>query len=329
MTFSRREIFLPAAMSALGISAVRAETGSASLLVDPVRAPDETIALWPDGAPGASRQSLREHIVERDNPFGLVDRAAHEVTNPVLDIFRARNPNGDALLIIPGGGYGWVVIDKEGYEGARYFSRRGATVYVLRYRLPHQGWAAGADAPLQGAQRAARIVRDRALADGVRTDRLTVMGFSAGGHLAGSLALRFDAPAYDAVDSADRLSARPDFAALIYPVITMQAALTHAKSRDHLIGANPGPDAIKRYSLERRVRTGAPRVFIMHASDDEAVPVVNALLIYDALQKVRVPAALHIFDRGGHGFGMRGIDDSPLRRWPDLFLDWLAAARPQ
>lgn len=329
MTISRREILLPAALAALAAGPARAEPGAAPLLVDLDRAPDETIALWPDGAPGATRQSLKERIVERDNPFGLVDRAAYEVTHPVLDIFRAREPHGEALLIIPGGGYGWVVIDKEGYEGARYFSRRGATVYVLRYRLPHQGWTAGADAPLQDAQRAARIVRSRAPMDGARADRLTVMGFSAGGHLAGSLALRFDAPTYDAVDSADRLSARPDFAALLYPVVTMQAEITHAKSRANLIGANPGPDAIERYSLERRVRADAPPVFILHASDDEAVPVGNALLLYAALQKARVPAALHVFTRGGHGFGLRGIDDDPLGRWPDLFLDWLAAARAQ
>ncbi len=327
MIVSRREIFLPAAMSALGASAACAGPRPPSLLVDLDRAPDETLTLWPNGAPGRTRRSLKEHVVERENPFRLVDRAAHEVTRPVLDIYRADSPNGEALLIIPGGGYSWVVIDKEGYEGARYFSRGGATAYVLRYRLPHQGWAAGPETPLQDAQRAARIVRARAQTDGARADRLTVLGFSAGGHLAGSLTMRFDIPVYEPVDDADLLSARPDLAALIYPVVSMQAGVAHPKSRENLIGANPGSEAIAKYSLDRMVRSDAPPAFILHASDDDVVPVENALLFYAALRKACVPAALHIFASGGHGFGMRGIEDDPLRRWPDLFIDWVMTAR--
>jgi acetyl esterase/lipase len=284
--------------------------------------PDETVFLWPEWPPGGVPNGLTEHIVHRDNPFGLLDRAAHDVTAPSLSIFRPSVPDGSAILIIPGGGYKWVVVDKEGFEGARHFRGQGVTVYVLRYRLPHQGWAAGANAPLQDAQRAVRLIRARAAEDGIDPARVTVMGYSAGGHLAGLLATGFDAPVYPAGEAADFLSARPDGAVLVYPVATMARPFAHEGSRLNLIGADPAPEQVAAWSLESRVRPDMPPVFLMHAADDAAVPVQNALVLYEALLQARVPAALHVFESGGHGFGLRGIAGTPLEDWPGMVTRW-------
>lgn len=283
---------------------------------------DAIIPLWPDAPPGGVPDGLQEKIVHRDNPFGLMDRAAHDVTVPSLSVFRPVRPDGSAILIIPGGGYKWVVIDKEGFEGARHFAGEGATVYVLRYRLPHQGWQAGSQAPLQDAQRAIRLIRARAATDGIDPARVMVMGFSAGGHLAGTLAMKFDLPVYAPLDAADALSARPDAAALIYPVATMSEPFAHPGSRLNMLGAYPPEDAVAAWSLETMVRPDMPPVFLMHAADDEAVPVENALILHAALRQAGVPVALHIFEAGGHGFGLRGIGDTPLRSWPSLLRDW-------
>lgn len=298
-------------------------------LVDPGRAPDLEIELWPGGAPGGEGVKLTEHVVNRDNPFGLVDRAAHDVTRPTLSVFRPERPDGSAILIIPGGGYRWVVIDKEGFEGARWFSRQGATVYVLKHRLPHQGWAAGPDTPLQDAQRAIRLIRSRAEADSVDPGRVMVMGFSAGGHVAGSLATRFDARVYEPVDRADELPARPDSVALMYPVVSMKAGVAHAGSRTNLIGDAPAQAMIDRYSLEVAPPSTTPPTLLIHAADDESVPVENALLMFEALRKAGVTTSLHVFDSGGHGFGLRGIEADSRSAWPGLVIDWGHRARAQ
>ncbi len=308
------------------ITAVAA-TACASAAPVPVEIPaaieaDAVIPLWPEGPPGGVPEGLQEKIVHRDNPFGLMDRAAHDVTAPSLSIFYPAAPDGSAILIIPGGGYKWVVIDKEGFEGARRFSGEGATVYVLRYRLPHQGWQAGPDAPLQDAQRAIRLIRARAAEDGIDPARVMVAGFSAGGHLAGTLAMQFDKPIYAPVDAADAFSARPDAAALIYPVATMTEPFAHPGSRLNMLGEQPTPDSIAGWSLESMARPDMPLVFLMHAADDAAVPVENALILYDALRKAGVPVALHVYEAGGHGFGLRGIDGTPLQSWPSLLREW-------
>jgi len=283
---------------------------------------DEVVLLWPEGPPGGVPQGLQEKIVHRDNPFGLMDRAAHDVTSPSLSVFHPATPDGSAMLIIPGGGYKWVVIDKEGFESARQFAGEGTTVYVLRYRLPHQGWQAGPDAPLQDAQRAIRLIRARAAEDGIDPARVMVAGFSAGGHLAGTLAMQFDKPVYAPVDAADAFSARPDAAALIYPVATMTEPFAHPGSRLNMLGDQPRPEAIASWSLESMARPDMPPVFLMHAADDAAVPVENALMLHAALRKMGVPVALHVYEAGGHGFGLRGINDTPLQSWPSLLREW-------
>ncbi|HCP64943.1 MAG TPA: alpha/beta hydrolase [Hyphomonadaceae bacterium] len=284
--------------------------------------PDEIINLWPGPAPGAPNPLPKEEIVFRNNPFNLVDRAAHNVVTPNLSLFRPKKPNGAAILIIPGGGYSWVVIDKEGYEGAKRFAAVGYTVYVLRHRLPHQGWVAGPDTPLQDTQRAMRLIRSRAGQDGIQANKVMVMGFSAGGHVAGSLALKFDQVITPSRDGVDALSAKPDLAVLMYPVVTMTEPFRHPKSRENMIGLTPSPAAIAAYSLETNMRADAPPLFILHAEDDPAVPVENALLLHEAARRSKVSVTLHLFEKGGHGFGLRGIAGTPLALWPDLVLAW-------
>jgi acetyl esterase/lipase len=311
--------------AALAACAPQRDATSAGLLVDLDREPDAVFDLWPGGPPGGEGVSITEHVVARDNAFNLVDRAAHDVTRPTLSLFKPATPDGSAMLLIPGGGYGWVVIDKEGFEGARYFSRRGVAVYVLKYRLPHHGWRAGPDAPLQDAQRAMRVIRARAASDAIDPARLVVAGFSAGGHLAGALTMRFDAGVYDRVDKADDLSARPDATALLYPVITMREPYRHRNSRLRLLGEAPSEALVEKYSVESMARGDAPPLFFLHASDDASVPVENSILAYRAAREAGSAASLHIFERGGHGFGMRGLDDNPLSAWPELLLAWGAS----
>lgn len=295
---------------------------SEALIVDVDRQPDTVIAIWPAAAPGGESVRLEEHLEARTNRFDLQDHAARDVTSPTLAVFHAEDPDGSAILMAPGGGYSYVVVEKEGWEGARWFNRRGVTAYVMTYRLPQQGWAAGPDTPLQDAQRAIRVIRSRESEDGIDPSRVAVMGFSAGGHVAGSLATRFSEEVYAPIDAADDLSARPDAAVLVYPVATMRDPHAHNGSRTNLIGESPSPERIAKYSLETDPPADAPPVFLLHASDDSSVPVENSIGLYEALKRAGVPAVLHVFERGGHGFGLRGLDDNPLRIWPQLVMDW-------
>jgi len=326
---SRRNLLIASSSLALAGCATAADRSSAetrtdprTLLVDLDRKPDQVIPLWPGSAPGGENVSLQQHYVSRDNSFGLKDRAVHDVTNPTLTLFRSSDPNGAAILIIPGGGYKWVVVEKEGYEGARYFNRLGYHVYVMNYRLPHQGWAAGPDTPLQDAQRAVRLVRSRSDEDGFDADRIMVMGFSAGGHLAGSICQRFDADVYERSDEIDTLSARPDLGVLVYPVALMRDPLAHQGSRINLIGEQPTDQLYSKYDLTTAPNPEGPPVFLLHALDDDAVPVENSLELAAAARRAGVSAVIHVFEEGGHGFGLRGIDKLPVGTWPSLVVDW-------
>ena len=311
---------LVGALSACGKAA--APSADQGFIIDPGRQPDEIIPLWPEGPPGDVPEGLNEHLVVRQNAYGLPDHAANEITNPALSVFRPANPTGEVLLLIPGGGYNYVVVEKEGWEGARYFNQFGITCYVMTYRLPQQGWTAGADTPLQDAQRALRVVRHDAAIKDLDTANITIMGFSAGGHVAGSLGLRFDEAVYAPNDEVDQLSARPDRMVLVYPVATMRDPHVHAGSRRNLLGDTQDETAIETYSLETRVRADAPPAFLLHSADDNAVPVQNSLMTFEALRNAGVPAALHVFTHGEHGFGLRGLEGTPLSAWPGLVLDW-------
>jgi acetyl esterase/lipase len=201
--------------------ALAAGAAPAAVLAPVAGDPTEIFPLWPGLPPGAPAVLPDEQYVDRKTPGMAHDRYAAAIARPTISVFRPDHPNGDAVLIAPGGGYVRVVTDKEGYEAAHWLNGRGVTAFVLRYRLPGGGWANHSDVPLQDAQRAMRVIRAQASSFGVDPERLAVMGFSAGGHVAASLAVRHAASVYTPVDAADRFPARPQVAALVYPVISM------------------------------------------------------------------------------------------------------------
>ncbi|GAA0527462.1 acetyl esterase/lipase [Rhizomicrobium palustre] len=309
------------ATAALSTQKAKAEAMNASgaLSTDPT----ETIPLWPGTPPGGEGVSLPNEIVERSTDINAFhDRFVHKVGTPLLTVFRPERPDGSAILMAPGGGYVREVLDKEGFETARYFNKAGITVFVLRYRLPAEGWKNGADVPLQDAQRALRLIRAHADHYGLDVKRIGVMGFSAGGHVAASLATRFAEKVYAPIDSADALDARPDFAGLMYPVITMSAA-AHMGSRKALIGDAPSAETIAHYSCEMRVAADTAPSFIAFAQDDTAVPPIgNSVAMYLSLANAKVPVEMHAFQEGGHGFGIRQAQGKTCAAWPELFLTW-------
>lgn len=288
------------------------------------RAPDPTEwwDLWPGIAPGAPAHGLDEVITERSSDPVWPDRAIHGISRPRMALFRPARPNGAAVIITPGGGYRWVVVDKEGFEFARWLAERGFTAFVLFYRLPGEGWASGPDTPLIDAQRAIRLVRHRAAALSLDPARIATVGFSAGGHVCADLAARFDKYAYVPVDPADALSTRPFCAAPIYPVVSMDAAIAHAGSRAQLIGGQPSAALEARHSPDRNIRVGAPPHFLVHAEDDPAVLVENSLRLRSALKAVGAGVETHLFAEGGHGFGLRRAAGKPVAAWPDLWAAW-------
>ena len=285
--------------------------------------PTEVVRLWPNGAPGGEGVTVSPIVPERSTDPAYRDRYAQYTTDPIMTVMRPDKPNGSAMLLIPGGGYRWSVLDKEGFDVARVFAASGTTCFVLRYRLPADGWSAGADAPLQDAQRAIRLIRSRAAEFGVRPDRIAVLGASAGGHLAGLASARTDAT-YAPVDAVDEVSLRPDLTVLMYPVATMSGPHVHAGSRMHLLGEAPTAERIAAYSLERMNWTEAAPVFLLHAMDDASVPVENSLMLLTALKAASVKTEVHLFQEGGHGFGVRLIQGRPAAVWPELARAWAA-----
>jgi acetyl esterase/lipase len=279
----------------------------------------ETIQLWPGKAPGAPARLPVGRVEQRSKDLGFNDRWLTGIDRATLMVRRAPQPNGAAVLLVPGGGYGFLAIDNEGEEQARWLNARGVTCFILSYRLPGEGWANRALVPLQDAQRAMRVIRARAVTYGVDPKRVAALGFSAGGHLAGSLATRFDERVYAPVDAADQQSARPDLAGLIYPVVSLSAPYTHGGSRDALFG--PGADAalLRAASVETRVTETTPPIFLAHASDDGLVPIANSIALYQAMLAQQRETEFHGFDKGGHGFGARLPKSVPASAWPELF----------
>lgn len=280
--------------------------------------PTEIVKLWPGRPPGAPAVLPVTRVTDRVATSGFQDRYATDIGEPLMTVFRPARPNGAAALIAPGGGYIRVVIDKEGFEIARRLNDAGVTCFVLRYRLPREGWANASDVPLQDAQRAIRLIRAAGF------PRVLVLGCSAGGHVAASLATGHARQVYAPLDAADRQPARPDLSMLLYPVIDMAKPFAHGGSREALLGPSPAPDAEAKYSPHRQVGADTPPTFLVHAADDPSVPLENALSYLAALRAAKVPAEAHLFEEGGHGFGIRLAQAKPCAAWPDLLVAWLA-----
>jgi acetyl esterase/lipase len=256
--------------------------------------------LWANGAPGA---------------LGTGERDV-----PTLTPWLARNPNGKAIVVCPGGGYGALAIDHEGKQIAQWLNSQGISAFVLRYRL---GPRYRHPSMLNDAQRALRTVRARAAEFHVNPAKIGIMGFSAGGHLSATAATHFDAGNASAEDGIERASSRPDFAILAYPVVTFtEEAYVHKGSRRNLLGDSPDPKLVENLSNERAVTRGTPPVFLFHTDADTGVPPENSVLFYLALRKHGVPAELHIYEKGPHGVGL-AWSDVALASWPGRLADWL------
>lgn len=264
----------------------------------------KAIPLWADGAPGA--------------------KGAQDGDKPSLTIYlpAKQKATGAAVVICPGGGYGHLAMDHEGHQIARWLNSFGVAGFILQYRHSRSGSGYGHPAPLQDAQRAVRTVRARAKKWNVDPARIGILGFSAGGHLASSAGTHFQNRYSDAKDSIDKVSCRPDFMILIYPVISFTESFTHKGSRRNLLGNNPDRELVENLSNERQVTPETPPTFLVHGNDDTGVPAENSIFFYLALRKAKVPAEMHIYENGRHGFGL-GKNLGPVSSWPTRCQDWM------
>jgi acetyl esterase/lipase len=244
---------------------------------------------------------------------------------PTLTVFLPEKASQatSAIVICPGGGYEFLAFDHEGINEARWFQERGVAAFVLKYRLPINGYRH--PVPMLDAQRAIRLVRSHAADWNINPAKVAIMGFSAGGHLASTVDTHFDAGNPSSTDPVDKLSCRPDFTVLVYPVITMKDGITHAGSKRELLGANPDPALVASLSNETQVTPQTPPTLLVHAEDDDIVPIENSRLMLAALQKAGVPSALQEYPHGGHGFGFGDKVDHSPPGWLDKADDWLKA----
>ncbi len=261
----------------------------------------QEIKLYPNGPTESNEIKVLESF--RDSEF------IKDISVPRMVAFPAakEKATGTAVVICPGGGYGGVSQIKEGSEIAKWFNDLGVSAFVLYYRMPN----GHATVPLTDARTALKIVRDRSTEWNINKSKIGIMGFSAGGHLASTVGTHFDTP-----------EQRPAFVILGYPVVTMKRELTHGGSRKNLLGENPSEEQVNLYSNELQVTKNTPPTFIVHATDDKTVPVLNSIQLYKALQDHKIVSELDTFAVGGHGFGMRkrGI---PVDNWPELLKNWL------
>lgn len=271
----------------------------------------DAISLWPAGAPGGPATSGPENVSAKGS--------ITNVSRPRLNVYRPARPNGAAVMVIAGGGYAHIEAGEESTPACQWLQASGVTAFELIYRLPQDGWPPAA--PFQDGQRAMRIVRAGASSYNVDPARIGAIGFSAGGHLAAMTAVRPDNQLYPPIDSVDEASARPDFVGLIYPVLSMMAPFDQTHARREILGHQPPLAESEEYSAERHVGERAPPMFLAQAADDPISPLDNSLMMFAALRAARRPAELHVFQTGGHGWGM-GRPETEVRAWPALFATW-------
>lgn len=257
------------------------------------------LPLWPAGAPNSNGLTGTEEDLEGG-------RVANVIT-PSITVYKADKPNGMAIIMCPGGGYARLAMNHEGHDMAPWLNAQGITYIVLKYRMPNGHY----EVPLSDAEQAIRLVRQHAKEWNIRPDRIGIMGASAGGHLAASLATLYNSN-----------ETRPDFQILFYPVISMVPGVTHGGSRQNLLGNKPSQELEDKYTLEKQVNERTPQAFIMLSADDGAVPPANGIHYFEALLQHQVPATLHVYPTGGHGWGFRDAF-TYKRQWTGELEKWL------
>ncbi len=271
----------------------------------------EIINLYPGAIPNSKKSNIKETRKSRGMYAG--------VTNPTLEIFlpEREKSTGAAVVICPGGGYSVVVYQGEGTTTAKEFARNGIAAFVLKYRLPDDSTMVDKKiGPLQDAQQAIKIVRGNASQWGIDTNKVGIMGFSAGGHLASTAATHFNKVM---IENPNHTNLRPDFQILVYPVISMQEGLTHADSRKKLLGDNPSKETVDEFSNELQVDENTPPAYITQAADDKVVDVDNSIVYFETLRHHNVPVEMHIYPKGNHGF----VLSQPTDEWMSIIFKWM------
>ena len=243
------------------------------------------------------------------------------VTIPTLTVYLPEKKDSflTAVIICPGGGYAGLAMEHEGSAVTKTFNEKGVAAFVLKYRLPADSTVNNKEiVPLQDAERAIQLVREKAKEWNINPDKIGIMGFSAGGHLASTLGTHYN---MIVIDNLKNINLRPDFMILVYPVISFADSLAHMGSRENLIGKNANAEKIKLYSNELQVTTQTPPAFLIHAGDDKTVKVENSILFFEALQKNKVPSEMHIYEKGGHGFGLH--NSTTKDEWFDTAINWM------
>jgi acetyl esterase/lipase len=288
------------------------------MMVNAVNAQD-IINLYPGAIPNSKASEIKETVSSQ--PPGIISG----VTKPTLEIYLPKPDKSTrtAVIICPGGGYSVVVYQAEGIKTAKEFAEKGVAAFILKYRLPNDlTMVDKKTGPLQDAQQAIKIVRENALEWGVDANKVGIMGFSAGGHLASTAATHFD-KAY--IENNNNTDLRPDFQILVYPVISMEDSLTHPDSRKNLLGDNPSKAIIDQFSNELHVNSNTPPAYLTHAGDDQLVDVDISIFFYEKLRQHKVDAELHIYPKGGHGFVLfQKTEDwmEPIIKWMK-FSNWI------
>ena len=319
MTVSRPGFGRRAVLTALAVGIGAPSAGAAAT-------PSVTsFDLWPGLPPGAPSTLPTEQIVDRSSDPARPDRILTGVARPRLDYYPATSPTGAAVIVAPGGGYVRIALDKEGVDIGQWLSARGVAVFVLTYRLPGDGWNDPGFVAVADAQRAMRWVRFHATRFGLDPHRVGLIGFSAGGHVAASVIADEEAARYAAHDPIDAVTIRPDLVGLFYPVLDMSDSRAHPVSRKALFDASrlPPVEAEIRHSPNRHVPRSPPPAFLCCALDDPSVPPENTLDMVSALRAKGGRVEAHLFEKGGHGFGIRRAVGLPAAAWPELLRAWM------
>jgi acetyl esterase/lipase len=289
----------------------------AALLLTSLKSPAQMVVdLYAKNAVPNSTPCDKKETYEQSGGIGRVSN----VTHPTLTVFLPQAPNAAAsgVIICPGGGYGILAIDHEGYDVAKALNEMGVAAFVLKYRLPNDACMTNKqNVPLMDAQQALKMVRDSASKWKVDASKIGVMGFSAGGHLASTLGTHFNSPV---ITDAGNTLLRPDFMVLLYPVISFRDSITHRGSRENLIGKNALEQQLHNFSNEEQVNAQTPPTFLVHAVDDDVVPVANSIWFLEALHKNKVAVEMHLYQAGGHGFGMH--NKTTKDDWMETLKNW-------